>query len=318
MRPPDFWRAGTRAPWPLLLSPLTLLWRIGAALRGGSLPDCGLPVISVGNLVAGGAGKTPTALAVAERLLNRGHRPHFVSRGYGGRLRGPHRVDPAADSAIDVGDEPLLLAAVAPTWVARDRHAGAMAARAAGADCIVLDDAHQNRSLRKTVSLVVVDAEYGFGNGRVMPAGPLREPVESGLGRADAVVLIGEGVVPALGLRPVLRAAIEPADDVLQHKRVFAFAGIGRPEKFFTSLLDLRCELAGAVPFPDHHRYTPDEIIGLVDEAVAARAVLVTTEKDAVRLPPEARAMVQTLPVRLHLRDGQALDRLLDRAFGDA
>jgi tetraacyldisaccharide 4'-kinase len=317
MRAPDFWRAGSASPWPALLAPLSLLWRLGGALRSGDGPDPGVPVISIGNIVAGGAGKTPTAIAVAERLIARGHQPHFISRGYGGRIKGPHRLDLQADTARDVGDEPLLLAAIAPAWVARNRHAGAQAAKRAGADCVILDDAHQNRTVHKSLSLVVVDAAYGFGNGRVMPAGPLREPLAAGLARADAIVLIGEGRTTLPLDRTVLRAHLEPDDDALRHKRVFAFAGIGRPEKFFQSLRDLQCEIAEAVPFPDHHAYTPDEVIGLVDRAVAQKAVLVTTEKDRVRLPPEARGMVKVLPVRLHFRDDQMLDQLLERALSD-
>lgn len=317
MRAPDFWRHDSSSPWPALLAPLSLLWRLGGALRGGDGPDPGVPVISIGNIVAGGAGKTPTAIAIAERLIARGHQPHFVSRGYGGRIKGPHRVDPDRDTSRDVGDEPLLLAAVAPAWVARNRHAGAQAAKRAGADCVILDDAHQNRTVHKSLSLVVVDAAYGFGNGRVMPAGPLREPLQAGLERADAVVLVGNGKATPPLTQTVLRAHLEPADDSLNHKRVFAFAGIGRPEKFFQSLRDLQCEIAGTVSFPDHHAYTPDEMIGLVDRAVAEKAVLVTTEKDRVRLPPEARDMVKVLPVRLHFRDDQMLDALLERALSD-
>jgi tetraacyldisaccharide 4'-kinase len=316
MRAPDFWGRGRGGLRARALSPVSLLWRLGALARGGPAKPAGLPVISIGNLVAGGAGKTPTAIAVAERLLERGRAPHFVTRGYGGRTAGPHRVDPEKDGADLVGDEPLLLAAVAPTWVARDRHAGAVAARFAGADCVVLDDAHQNRTVCKSLSLVVVDAGYGFGNGHVMPAGPLREPVAQGLKRADAVVLIGQGDVAGLLTTTVLRARLEPADDRLRHKRVVAFAGIGRPEKFFDTLRGLQCEIVSAYGFPDHHTYTPDEVMRLVDEAGAAQAALVTTEKDRVRLPLEARGMAQALPVRLHIRDWQALDSLLDKALG--
>jgi tetraacyldisaccharide 4'-kinase len=313
MRAPDFWRADARSPWPTLLAPASLVWRVGARLRRRRPQRVAAKVISVGNLVVGGAGKTPTALALAERLLARGHVVHFITRGYGGRERGPLRVDIDRHVAAEVGDEPLLLAARAPTWVARDRAAGAEAAIAAGAKVLVLDDAHQNFALHKDLSLLVVDAGYGFGNGRVMPAGPLRETVAAGLARAQGVVLIGAGDVRT-GNVPQIRASVQPANDDLRHRRVFAFAGIGRPEKFFATLRDLQCDIVATRSYPDHYAYTPDEVMRLAEAAAAAGARLVTTEKDLVRLPPEARRMAQALTVRLAFADGAMLDHVLGKA----
>lgn len=318
MRAPEFWRRG--GAMAALLAPLA--WGYDAlciARRAMVRPRrAPIPVICVGNLVAGGAGKTPVALAIGRRLVERGHDVHFLTRGYGGRARGPLRVETARHDARDVGDEALLLAACAPTWVARDRAAGAEAAAAAGAALVVMDDGFQNPSLVKDLSLVVVDGDYGFGNGWVMPAGPLREGVAAGLRRADAVAVVGGGgdwddEIARFGL-PVLHAALEPATDCayLAENPVLAFAGIARPDKLFRTLDAMGCVLAGAVAFADHHRYDADEVMTLVEEASARGAVPVTTEKDYQRLPEEARAMVEVLRVRLVWAAPDALDALLD------
>ena len=280
--------------------------------------DVKVPVVCIGSVVAGGAGKTPVAIALGEALAQRGRHPHFLSRGYGGTLAGPVRVDRAKHPAYQVGDEPLLLAAVAPTWVARDRAAGARAAANEGAGVILMDDGFQNGALRKDISLLVVDGGYGFGNGRVMPAGPLREPVEEALARADAVIVIGEdtsGAGARIGTAaPVLTARFVPRPDAerVAGRRVLAFAGIGRPAKFFETLAGMGCEIVDAVPFPDHHRYTEDEVMGLVEAAAAADAVPVTTEKDAVRLPPSAEGMVEPVRVALEWGDPAAFERLVE------
>jgi tetraacyldisaccharide 4'-kinase len=322
MRAPDFWQAGSASHWPRLLLPLSAMWAAAAAWRQRTTrPErVSVPVVCIGNLIAGGAGKTPTAIAVARRLLQLGRKPHLLTRGYGGQLYGPVRVEPERHTARLVGDEALLLAAVAPTWVARDRVAGAHAAIAAGADVLVLDDGHQNPTLHKDLSLVVVDTDYGHGNGHVIPAGPLREPVSQGLARADAVVLIGTGnrSLPALPIeRPVLLASLVAGAgrDQVARQKVGAFAGIGRPEKFFATLRELGCTLAFARPYPDHHVFAPEEIMRLLEAATAAGAIAVTTAKDWVRLPPEARRMVRALDVDLQFTDPTALDVLLARVI---
>jgi tetraacyldisaccharide 4'-kinase len=258
------------------------------------------------------------ALALIEALASRGIAVHALTRGHGGREAGPLRVDPARHGASDVGDEALLLAAQAPCWVARDRAAGARAAVAAGAGALVMDDGFQNPSLIKDLSLVVVDGAAGFGNGFRIPAGPLREPVARGLARADALVLLGEDRTGVGGLaagRPVLHARLEPADDAgdLAGRDVLAFAGIGRPEKFFATLEALGARLVERVAFPDHHPFRPEEVARLLERAGRAGALPVTTAKDAVRLPPEARAAVRILPVRAVWQDAAALGALLDR-----
>jgi tetraacyldisaccharide 4'-kinase len=276
--------------------------------------DPGLPVICVGNLTAGGSGKTPVAIAIADRLRARGHKPFFLTRGYGGSETGPAMAS-RAHSAVQMGDEALLLARAAPTIVARDRAAGARLAREKGATVLVMDDGHQNFSLRKSLSLVVVDAETGFGNGFQIPAGPLREPVVQGLARADAVILMGNGSPDLDGFSgPVLRAHLRVDGEAFTGKQVFAFAGIGRPEKFVASLEDSGAEVMGSCFFDDHHPYTEDEIIEL--KAVAGEAQLVTTEKDFVRLSVAQREGIRLLKAAAVFDDASALDGLLDRALG--
>ncbi len=318
MRAPEFWRRGGLAP--ALLAPLAWGFDAAGRVRRAAVKPrrAPVPVVCVGNLVAGGAGKTPVALSLGARLAQLGRRVHFLAHGYGGSARGPLRVDTARHTANEVGDEALLLAAVAPTWVARDRPAGALAAAKAGAEVVVMDDGFQNPALAKDLTLVVVDGGYGFGNGRVMPAGPLREDPGRGLGRCDAVVLVGEdsrGMTPELAASGavLLHAAIEPAPGArrLAGKPLVAFAGIGHPAKVFATLDEMGCRLLDCHAFPDHHRYSADEIMTLVEKASAMGAVLVTTEKDFVRLPEEARPMVEVLGVRLSWADEEALDRVL-------
>jgi len=321
MRAPDFWqRDGLPAR---LLAPLGQMFgRAGRLRRRWTVARrAPLPVICVGNLTVGGAGKTPVALALAERLLARGERPHFVTRGYGGRARGPLQVDPARHDCALVGDEALLLAALAPTWLARDRLAGARAAAGAGAGLVILDDGFQNPRLMPDVALLVVDGSYGFGNGRLLPAGPLREPIADGLSRATAVVRIGADRVGIARLLPAelpcLAAELRPAPGApaLAGRRVLAFAGIARPEKVFTTLSAAGAELVGCEAFADHHRYRRAEIERLLGRAAREKALCITTSKDAVRLPADLRAQVAVLPIVLSWRQPAALDRLLDLAL---
>ncbi|TAN72611.1 MAG: tetraacyldisaccharide 4'-kinase, partial [Magnetospirillum sp.] len=270
--------------------------------------------------VAGGAGKTPVAIALARRLLAVGRRPHLLTRGYGGSEVGPRAVDLDRHDSMRVGDEALLLAAVTPTWVARWRPDGAVAAVQMGADIIIMDDGFQNGSIAKDLSLVVVDGPYGFGNGRPIPAGPCREPAAVGLARADAVVIIGEdrtdvaAQAAAAGVT-VLHAGLRPGPEAaeLMGRKVVAFAGIGRPDKFFDTLRQCGARLVTTNAFPDHHPYTRAEIEDLLAEATANEAVAITTAKDHVRLAADLRARVQVLTVTLDWHDPDQLSPLFDR-----
>jgi tetraacyldisaccharide 4'-kinase len=312
MRAPEFWNK--RGLLARLLSPLGALYGASVAFKartsGRYVPN--VEVICVGNLTAGGSGKTPVAIAIVEMLRARGHRPYFLTRGYGGSERGPALASRGHSAAI-MGDEALLLARTAPTIVARDRAAGARLGTEKGATVLVMDDGHQNFALRKSLSLVVVDAESGFGNGFQIPAGPLREPVRQGLARADAVILIGDGDPNLQGFQgPVLRAHLDADASAFAGKTVFAFAGIGRPEKFVASLQDGGALVTGSCFFADHHPYSADEILEL--KAIAGDATLVTTEKDFVRLTTEQREGIRVLKVSVHFDDVSAMERLLDSA----
>lgn len=326
MRAPGFWHepAGLLST---LLAPLGALYAAATARRLASGPraDVGVPVICIGNINAGGTGKTPTAIAVARKLAEKGIDAHAVTRGYGGALEGPVRVDERGHTARDVGDEALLLAAFLPTWVARDRVAGAQAAVAAGARCLILDDGFQNPGLAHDLSVVVVDAWRGFGNAGVIPAGPLREPVDVGLARADLLLSIGPPraqarFAKAWGDRvdvPHLKGVLAPLPTglPLDGLPVLAFAGIGHPEKFFQTLRDMGANLLATHALADHQPLSDALMTRLLREAGQRGAQVVTTEKDAVRLAPEFRQQVMTVPVRLEAEDWAPLERQLDRLF---
>ena len=328
MQPPAFWQRPPDAPGLMarLLAPVGALWTWAARrrLRRGTWEKLPVPVICVGNINVGGTGKTPTVIALAGHLQKAGFTPHVVSLGYGGTAAGPVRVNERVHKAAEVGDEPILLSSFCPVWVAKDRAAGGRAAVADGADIVILDDGFQNPSLVKDLSLVVVDAVSGFGNGRVVPSGPLREPLIAGLKRADAVVVIGPDAArtrfraswPLPAGLPVIEGALQPVNmgmDWAGHK-VFAFAGIGRPEKFFATLRDLGADILHSEPLSDHQPLTRRLLERLEADAFFKGAQLVTTEKDAVRLPEDYRFKVLTLAVRLEVRNWSAVDRLLEKA----
>lgn len=323
MQAPDFWQSDGIAS--RLLVPAAAVYGALAGLRMAHAKPtrAPLPVLCVGNLVAGGAGKTPVALSLGARLRARDIAVAFLTRGYGGRLKGPVQVDPARFDARLVGDEALLLARVAPCWVAADRLAGARAAAAAGAQLVIMDDGFQNPWLAKDLSLLVIDGEVGFGNRRLIPAGPLREPLAQAFARADALVLLGEDRADIGSLLPprlpLLHARIEPdsSGEALRGRAVVAFAGIGRPAKFFATLAALGCDLVGRHEFADHYLYRVHDLLLLADKADKLGAILVTTAKDAVRLPESMRAMVAILSVEVVWRDQAALERLLERAVVD-
>ncbi|GAA0653300.1 tetraacyldisaccharide 4'-kinase [Brevundimonas lenta] len=301
----------------MLLKPLSWVWAGATARRiANATPvDPGVPVISIGNLTVGGSGKTPVAREVLRLLRQSGVDAHALSRGYGGKLQGPVRVDLENHTAADVGDEPLMLALGSPAWIARDRVAGARAAAADGARAVVLDDGHQNPALKKTLSLVVVDGEtrddeWPFGDGGVFPSGPMREPLKAGLARADAVVILMPAdlaepdpeLLEQFGSLPVFIARLEPAAPPPSGPLV-GFAGIAKPWKVERSLIAAGADLADFAPFPDHAAFREEDLRFLADRADQFGATLVTTEKDWSRLPPEWRARVTSWPVKATFED---------------
>lgn len=315
MRAPAFWSAGG---WPAaVLSPAGAVTAWLTARRVAKPGwQAGIPVLCCGNAGVGGSGKTTLAIDLLQRLQALGGRPHALLRGYGGHERGPLLVRPELHDSGRVGDEALLLADVAPTWVSADRAAGAKAAMAEGADAIVMDDGLQNPGLLKDCSLLVIDGGFGFGNGHLLPAGPLREPVATAAARCQGAVLIGADRHGALAQlppsMPVLRAALVPDLRRLDARYAYlAFAGIGRPEKFFDGLRSAGIILAGTRAFPDHHAYTTAERVTLRRDAANANALLLTTPKDMARLAPEHRAGITVAGVSLAWADEDLLMALL-------
>ena len=326
MKAPAFWASGldpaSREAAPVtraLLTPFTWLYLAGLRRKyARAVPArIGIPVICIGNLTTGGTGKTPVAESLRERINALGLRAATLSRGHGGSEAGPLRVDPARHTYRQVGDEPLLLAATGEAWIGRSRPAAAAAMQAAGVSAVLMDDGHQNPSLAKDFTFIVIDAGAPFGNGHVLPKGPLREPVREGLARADAVILMGDGDVPAEVItsgKPVLRAQLT-VQGAAPAGPLVAFAGIGRPQKFFDSLRAAGGDVRDEIPFADHHPYTAADMTFLQGLAARDGARLVTTAKDHVRLPPQARAAVAVLPVKAVFETPEALDALLAPIF---
>ena len=294
LKAPAFWWRERGGLATVALWPVARLWGAASAWRMTRPPHYRppVPVICIGNFVVGGAGKTPTAMALARIARGRGLKPGLLASGYGGRETGPLLIDPDEHDAERVGDEPLELAAAAPTVVASDRAAGARRLVEEGVDLIIMDDGFQNPAIAKDLSLVVIDASVGIGNGRVVPAGPLRAPLKLQLNHADMLLVVGEGAAAepliraaARSGRGTLRAQLRPTRVREWRKQpILAFAGIGRPEKFFATLAELHAPVARAVGFPDHHRYTDSEAAELIAAAEAGNLRLVTTEKDRARL----------------------------------
>ena len=326
MRTPGYWFTDPDTPdWRArLLSPLGWLYGFGTARRVARADQghrASVPVVCIGNINAGGTGKTPTTIALAQRLISQGRAVHIVSRGHRGSEEGPLLVDERQHKADQVGDEPLLMAAFAPTWIARDRVKGVQAAEESGAEIILMDDGFQNPSVHKALSIVVVDAVKGFGNARCIPAGPLREPVRAGMKRADLLLSVGHARAQTLFQQkwgktitcPHVTGQLEPLQTGMdwQGMDVLAFAGIGLPEKFFATVSDLGANLLRAEALADHQPLTDALMKRLELEAAALGAQLVTTEKDAVRLPDGFRRKVLTVPVRLELEDWSAVDAAL-------
>ena len=329
---PRWWyRREGGGPLSVLLRPLSAIFADQTARRmaGTTGFDPGVPVISVGNLTVGGSGKTPVAREILHLLSRSGIDAHGLSRGYGGSEPGPLLVDPDDNTAAEVGDEPLMLAQDHPVWIARDRAAGARAAVAAGAELIVLDDGHQNPALKKSLSLIVVDGEtrngeWPFGDGAVAPAGPMREPLQTGLARADAVIVLlppdlekpAKDLLALFGQLPVIVARLEPIKSPSPGPKV-GFAGIAKPWRVERSLKTAGVDLKAFRGFPDHGAYVERDLLALTRQADQLGADLITTEKDWVRLPPAWRKRVEAWPVRARFEDERAIRRLLPKGPDD-
>jgi len=326
VRAPGFWAARKPTALARLLEPVGAVYGTITTRRMRKVgARVGAPVVCVGNFVAGGAGKTPAALALARMLIADGRRVAFLSRGYGGARRAePVKVDPAAHDAAAVGDEPLMLANLAPCWVGPDRVASARAAVEAGADVLMLDDGLQNPALAKSLAFAVIDGEIGFGNGLIVPAGPLRAPLAAQAPLVGALIVVGgdaaarRAIGEALPRLPIFAATLEPdamAAAPLIGREVVAFAGIARPEKFYATLRRIGAQVVATRDFPDHHVFSERQIAALIEEATRRRALIVTTEKDRVRLPARAVRSVMTLPVTLRFDEPRAVGETLRRAL---
>jgi tetraacyldisaccharide 4'-kinase len=323
MKAPKYWERGRGGLMSALLSPIGWLYGVGAQMnQSAATPiQATTPVLCIGNAVAGGAGKTPVAIDIGKRLLDAGVNAHYLSRGYGGSEQGPHLVDPLSDNAARVGDEPLLLAQIASTWVSKDRVKGAIAMVEAGAKTILMDDGLQNPSLLKDISLCVIDGDYGIGNGRVMPAGPLREEFEHSLKKSNAVVIMGTdhaGIAERIKATSpdilLLKAqvTVQPTNFNILNQPIHAFAGIGQTEKFFNMLEEIGCDVRKVSSFDDHHAYKDNEVSQLICAAKADKAWLLTTKKDYVRLDKKWQSAVKPLDIYLTWEDEVSLTTLLE------
>ncbi|MCF6198385.1 MAG: tetraacyldisaccharide 4'-kinase [Hyphomicrobiaceae bacterium] len=329
---PKFWFQKGH-PLSFLLAPAGGLYGLAVRLRFALTKPCRSkrPVICIGNFTVGGGGKTPLALALAEQLANKGYQPVFLTRGYGGQISGPHLVDPLSDNAQMVGDEPLLLAKVAPVVVSADRPAGARLIEGMEADIILMDDGFQNPTLYKDLSIVVVDEAQGIGNERVFPAGPLRAPMAFQLARTDLLVIAGPASQSAtVRIEQGFKREIFRSDllakgqvDWLQGARVMAVTGIARPDKFYASLQRLGAELVQRHDFPDHYMFSEQDAQNLLSLSKTDEAQIIMTRKDWVRLPEtgqlgELRAKARVLDVTAKIDRPAELLALIEKTISAA
>ena len=313
MKTPAFWKtknliAKSLLPFGIIYSAAT-----GLRLKMKSAQKIGLPVLCVGNLTAGGTGKTPVAIALASLLKNCGYNPAFVSRGYGGRLSNI-LVDPHVHTAKEVGDEPLILAREAPVSINADRYLAALNAQKNGANLIIMDDGFQNPGLYKNISFLVFDGGYGLGNGYPLPAGPLRENFAQGIKRASAAIIIGKDRYDIASLcknLPIFSGKIVSQLPKLSTRQVIAFAGIGRPQKFYDSLAEHNVKIVDTIDFPDHHFYTNAELRNMVEQAETSGAELITTSKDFVKIPPELQYRFKVLDIKIKWDNEKSLEQFI-------
>lgn len=312
MKAPKFWEKENLTA--KLLSPLSGVYakKTATRLEEEKGYKAKIPVICIGNLVAGGAGKTPIAILIAKQLQEAGKNVHFLCSDYAGEVETPQKVE--SDDCAKYGDEAVLLSETAPTWVGSDRSATAKLAQKDGAELLIMDDGFQNPTLKKDFSIIVIDGTYGFGNGRVIPAGPLREPIDVGLQRADCVLVMGEekAKLPAFSI-PKFSAKLEiEYEEFLQQEDVVAFCAIARPKKFYNSLEEKGLNIVEKFSFPDHHLYSDEDLKKILNSATERQAIAVTTEKDYVKIPKQLRVMLHLVKATAVLDDEKKFTKALN------
>ena len=321
MQAPKFWEE--ESIQSLVLMPVSYLYEFLYKLRNKLTKTIKLkiPIICIGNITVGGAGKTPTAIAVAEYLISKGLTPHFLSRGYGRKLKGTLKVNDE-HTALMVGDEPILLSKVAPTWVCSNKLDGAEEAQKNGAEVIIMDDGFQNPSIHKDLSILVIDEGFGIGNGKIIPAGPLRERAPEAFNKADGVIIIKTADGKKKDFKkyfdkPTIHANLVPAEDssMFSGSKVVAFCGIGRPKKFYSTVESIGAKIITKHDFSDHHTFTPDELMKIIEESSSLDAIPITTEKDWIRLPQEAKKMISYIKVNLIFSNPNVIYKVLNSIF---
>ncbi len=310
MKTPRFWKSKNLISTTLL--PLGWIYSglTAARLKFKKSGKVNIPVICLGNITAGGSGKTPTAVTLAKLLQKKGYHPYFVSRGYGGKLSDIILTKDSTYTAAEVGDEPLILSRTAPVSINPDRYQAALKAQEQGADIIIMDDGFQNPSLKKDISILIIDGGFGFGNLRPLPAGPLRENLQSGLKRANAALIIGAdktNCAQEMKNLPLFYGKIKEIEPPTKPTNVIAFAGIGRPAKFYQSLENCGINIISRHDFPDHHFYTEKELRSLLNEAQEKKAELYTTAKDIVKIPLPLRPKFKVLEIEIEIEKEQEL-----------
>ncbi len=322
LKAPKFWYLKKDTILSSSLYPLSLLFRFGTKIRNlvSKKNQSPLPTICVGNIVVGGAGKTPVALKIGELLIKSGYKPHFISKGYAGLTKISTLVK-SWHSATSVGDESILLSEVAPTWVGNDRINSSILAKSEGSDCLIMDDGFQNPNIQKDFSIIVINSEQEFGNRRVMPSGPLRESIKRGLSRTNLVIVIGN---PSEEIKktvpdhiPIIESnfEIKKENKSFKGQKIVAFAGIAYPEKFFNSLKDQGANIIKEISYPDHHIYNENDLLSLVETANKTQSILVSTKKDYVRIPKSYRSLVNTLEGEIIFKDEQLLREILSNVI---
>ena len=318
LKAPKFWYYKYDTFYSQILFPLSILFRFGTALRKFFSKErkSPIPTICIGNIVVGGAGKTPVSLKISKLLIKAGYNPHFITKGYAGIVSDCTLVE-NWHSPITVGDESLLLSKVAPTWIGKNRIRSSYLAKENNADCLIMDDGFQNPSIHKDFSIVIIDGEQEFGNQKVLPAGPLREKIQTGLSRANIAVVIGDMSEELINIMPknitVFNAKfeIDKNNEIFKGKNITAFAGIAYPDKFYDSLDEQGAKIVKKISYPDHYIYTENDMLSLAETANKTKSILVSTKKDYVRIPKSYRSLVNTLDGEIIFKDEELVVKIL-------